>query len=103
MQRFVRMSYLVASVGGVGFFGMSVLLLGVWSHRLPGRLLGVAPGRVLQDQIRAPSPAHPLALTAAEQRGRAIYGQDGCAYCHTQQIRYIDRDVRRFGKSTLAW
>jgi cbb3-type cytochrome c oxidase subunit II len=91
VQRFVRMSYLVACVGGVGFFGMSVLLLGVW------------PGRVLQDQIRSTSPAHPLALTAAEQRGRAVYGQDGCAYCHTQQIRYIDRDVRRFGKSTLAW
>ena len=32
-----------------------------------------------------------------------IYGQDGCAYCHTQQIRYLDTDVRRFGAATLAW
>jgi mono/diheme cytochrome c family protein len=32
-----------------------------------------------------------------------IYGQNGCAYCHTQQIRYLDRDVRRFGSATLAW
>jgi cbb3-type cytochrome oxidase cytochrome c subunit/mono/diheme cytochrome c family protein len=91
MKRFVRMSYLVASVGGVGFFAMSVLLLGVW------------PGRVLEEQIRSTSPPHPLALTASEKRGRAIYGQDGCAYCHTQQIRYLDRDVRRFGNATLAW
>jgi cbb3-type cytochrome oxidase cytochrome c subunit/mono/diheme cytochrome c family protein len=91
MKRFLRMSYLVASVGGVGFFAMSVLLLGVW------------PGRVLQQQIRSTSPEHPLALTAAEQRGRIVYGQDGCAYCHTQQIRYLERDVRRFGRSTLAW
>jgi cytochrome c oxidase cbb3-type subunit II len=91
VKRFIWMSYLVASVGGVGFFAMSVLLLGVW------------PGRVLEEQIRSTSPPHPLALTASERRGRAIYGQDGCAYCHTQQIRYLDRDVRRFGKATLAW
>jgi cbb3-type cytochrome c oxidase subunit II len=70
---------------------MSVLLLGVW------------PGRVLERQIRGTSPDHPLPLTAAEERGRLIYGQDGCAYCHTQQIRYLDRDVRRFGAATLAW
>ena len=38
--RFLRMSYLVASVGGVAFFAMSVALLGIW------------PGRVLQDETR---------------------------------------------------
>jgi len=32
-----------------------------------------------------------------------IYGQDGCAYCHTQQIRSLDRDIRRFGAATMAW
>jgi cbb3-type cytochrome c oxidase subunit II len=91
MKRFLRMSYLVAGIGGLGFFAMSVLLL------------AVLPGRVLERQIRATSPSHPLPLTAGEERGRAIYGQDGCAYCHTQQIRYLDRDVRRFGAATLAW
>ena len=91
VPRLLRMSYLAAGIGGLGFFAMSVLLLGVW------------PGRVLERQIRETSPDHPLALTASEQRGRVIYGQDGCAYCHTQQIRYIDRDVRRFGAATLAW
>jgi cytochrome c oxidase cbb3-type subunit II len=91
MKRFLRMSYLAASIGGVGFFVMSILLLGVW------------PGRVLKDQIGKTSPAHPLALTASEQRGRVVYSQNGCAYCHTQQIRYLERDARRFGRSTLAW
>ena len=91
MKRFVRMSYLVASIGSVGFFAMSVLLLGVW------------PGRVLQHQIRATAPAHPLDLSASETRGRAIYAREGCAYCHTQQIRYLQRDVSRFGAATLAW
>jgi cbb3-type cytochrome c oxidase subunit III len=84
-------AYVVAGVGGVGFFAMSVLLLGIW------------PGRVLEDETRRMSPAHPLALTASEQRGREIYSRDGCAYCHTQQVRIVDSDMARFGKPTLAW
>lgn len=89
--RAVRMSYAVASIGGVVFFVMSVALLAIW------------PGRVLERQTQAMSPEHPLGLTASEQRGRAIYSREGCAYCHTQQIRYVDADVRRFGAPTLAW
>ncbi len=85
------MSYLAAGVGGLGFFAMSVLLLGVW------------PGRVLEKQIQGTSPDHPLPLTASEKRGRVIYGREGCAYCHTQQIRYLPADVARFGAATLAW
>ena len=91
MKRLLRMSYLVAGVAGLGFFAMSVLLLGVW------------PGRVLEQQIRGTSPDHPLALTASEQRGRTVYAREGCAYCHTQQIRYLPNDVARFGAATLAW
>jgi cbb3-type cytochrome oxidase cytochrome c subunit len=85
------MSYVVASVAGVAFFVMSVLLLGVW------------PGRVLEEQTRKMSPDHPLGLTASEQRGRIVYSREGCAYCHTQQIRYLPADMSRFGAPTLAW
>jgi cbb3-type cytochrome c oxidase subunit II len=85
------MSYLVASVAGVVFFAMSVALLGIW------------PGRVLESETRAMSPAHPLGLTVSERRGRAIYSREGCAYCHTQQIRYLQADMARFGAPTLAW
>lgn len=91
MKRLLRMCYVVAGLGGVGFFVMSILLLGVW------------PGRALEEQIRRTQPDHPLSLTASEQRGRVIYGREGCAYCHTQQIRYLGRDVARFGAATLAW
>src|SRR4051812_23286142 len=70
---------------------MSVVLLGVW------------PSRVLEDQTRRMSPEHPLALTASEQRGRVIYSREGCAYCHTQQVRYLHSDMLRFGAPTLAW
>jgi cytochrome c oxidase cbb3-type subunit II len=87
----LRMAYLVASIAGVAFFVMSVALLGVW------------PGRVLDRQVRAMSPEHPLGLTVSEERGRAIYAREGCAYCHTQQVRYVHADMRRFGAPTLAW
>ena len=89
--RALRMAYLVAAVAGVAFFVMSVTLLGVW------------PGRVLNRQVRAMSPERALGLTVSEERGRAIFGREGCAYCHTQQIRFVDADMRRFGAPTLAW
>ena len=89
--RILRMSYVVASIAGVAFFAMSVVLLGVW------------PGRVLENQTQAMSPPHPLGLTVSERRGRAIYSREGCAYCHTQQIRYLHSDMARFGAPTLAW
>jgi cytochrome c oxidase cbb3-type subunit 2/cytochrome c oxidase cbb3-type subunit I/II len=85
------MSYLVASVAGVVFFVLSVVLLGIW------------PGRVLEEQSLAMAPEYMLALTASEQRGRDIYSREGCAYCHTQQIRYLHSDMLRFGAPTLAW
>jgi mono/diheme cytochrome c family protein len=85
------MSYLVACVAGVGFFVMSVALLGEW------------PRRVLTEQTLAMAPAHALGLTETEERGRAIYAREGCGYCHTQQIRYLDTDIARFGSPTLAW
>ena len=89
--RALRMAYVVAVVAGLVFFVMSVSLLGVW------------PGRVLDRQVRAMSPDRALGLTVSEERGRAIYGREGCAYCHTQQIRFVAADMRRFGAPTLAW
>ncbi len=89
--RVLTMSYVVAGVAGVAFFAMSVTLLGVW------------PQRILAEQTAAMAPANPLRLTVAEERGRAIYAREGCAYCHTQQIRYTDADIERFGSPTLAW
>ncbi len=89
--RVLLMSYVVAAIAGIAFFVMSVSLLGVW------------PGRVLAEQTAAMAPEAPLGLTLAEERGRAVYAREGCAYCHTQQIRYTDADIERFGSPTLAW
>jgi cytochrome c oxidase cbb3-type subunit 2/cytochrome c oxidase cbb3-type subunit I/II len=85
------MSYLVASVAGVGFFILSVAWLGVW------------PARRLMEEASATAPEHRLALTPSEARGRLVYAREGCAYCHTQQIRFTPADIARFGAPTLAW
>jgi cytochrome c oxidase cbb3-type subunit II len=87
----VRMAYLVASVGGVLFFVMSVTLLGIW------------PKRVLEAQSAAMLPANALGMSESARRGRVVYSREGCAYCHTQQIRYLDADMSRLGAPTLAW
>ena len=89
--RILRMSYAVAAVAGIGFFAGSITLLGVW------------PTVVLNAQISATAPANALMATLSEVRGRAIYAREGCAYCHTQQIRYVEADIVRFGAPTLAW
>ena len=89
--RVLRMSYLVASVAGVGFFVLSVAWLGVW------------PARRLAEDAKRTGPAHVVALTPSEARGRVIYAREGCAYCHTQQVRFTQADIARFGAPTLAW
>ncbi|MGD9903929.1 MAG: cbb3-type cytochrome c oxidase subunit II [Vicinamibacterales bacterium] len=89
--RALRMAYVVAGVCGVAFFALSVGLLGVW------------PARVLDAETEAMAPPRPLEPTTSERRGRAVYVREGCAYCHTQQIRYLPADRARFGAPTLAW
>jgi cytochrome c oxidase cbb3-type subunit 2/cytochrome c oxidase cbb3-type subunit I/II len=78
-------------VAGVAFFVMSIVLLGEW------------PRRVLDAQTAAMGPAYVAELSASEARGRQIYAREGCAYCHTQQVRYLHSDMARFGAPTLAW
>jgi cbb3-type cytochrome c oxidase subunit I len=89
--RGLAMAYMVTGVAGVGFFALSMFLLGWW------------PGKVIATQVAATSPPNLLQLDASEQRGRLIYAREGCAYCHTQQVRYLADDIRRFGAPTLAW
>jgi cytochrome c oxidase cbb3-type subunit I/II len=89
--RWLGSVYAVASVGGLGFFALSFLVL------------GIIPARDLQAEIARTNPREVRPPTAAEQRGRLIYGRDGCAYCHTEQIRTTLADVARFGAPTAAW
>lgn len=89
--RVLGMAYLAACLAGVTFFALSVTLLGYW------------PKLVLDRQTRLMGPSFVLELGPSALRGRTIYAREGCAYCHTQQVRYLMADVARFGAPTLAW
>jgi cytochrome c oxidase cbb3-type subunit I/II len=84
-------AHVVAFGAGVGFFALSFLVL------------AIIPGKQLEREIKQAAPVTMATLTASEQRGRVIYGREGCAYCHTEQVRYLAADVRRFGAPTEPW
>jgi cytochrome c oxidase cbb3-type subunit I/II len=89
--RWLGSAYAVSSMAGLGFFALSFIVL------------GIIPARELQAEITRTLPGDVQPPTAAEQRGRSIYGRDGCAYCHTQQVRTTLADIARFGAPTAAW
>src|SRR3982074_1079228 len=84
-------AHVVAFGAGLGFFALSFLVL------------AILPGKELADRIKRVAPVTMPPLTPSEQRGRVIYGREGCAYCHTQQVRSLAADVRRFRAPNEAW
>jgi cytochrome c oxidase cbb3-type subunit 2 len=59
---------------------------------------GVIPGVVLSNTPPTPGLKP---LTAAQARGREIYVDEGCAYCHTQMVRPLQQDLV-FGRPSVA-
>jgi cytochrome c oxidase cbb3-type subunit I/II len=85
-------AYAATFGAGVLFFFLSFFALGVY------------PAIRLHEAIRKTTPpGADLALTASEQRGSHLYAVDGCAYCHSLQVRFTPADVQRFGPPTQAW
>jgi cbb3-type cytochrome c oxidase subunit I len=84
-------AYVFTGVAGFGFFLLSFVVLAVW------------PNQTLEQEIAETRPPHLPTPTASEQRGRAIYGREGCLNCHSQFVRSTVDDVRRFGSPTQAW
>jgi cbb3-type cytochrome oxidase cytochrome c subunit/cytochrome c553 len=54
-------------------------------------------------EITDSTPADWKPRTAEQERGREVYARQGCTYCHTQQVRTVEADVRRFGPATENW
>ena len=77
---------------GLLFFAVSFLALGVYPAI-----------RLHERMVRTTPPDAQLALTPQERHGQEIYGRDGCAYCHTEQVRVTPADEWRFGHPTQAW
>ncbi len=72
------MNKLLAIAGG------STLLYAVWST-----FMAVLPGIELSQ---VPPGAGVEQLTLLQQHGRDVYISEGCAYCHTQQVRPVPVD-----------
>jgi cytochrome c oxidase cbb3-type subunit I/II len=84
-------AYLITAVAGVVVFALSFYAL------------AIVPNREIEADVRRDSPTRVAHLTSAEERGRQIYGREGCVNCHTQLIRTTEADVRRFGVASQAW
>jgi cytochrome c oxidase cbb3-type subunit I/II len=84
-------AYSIVFIAGVGFFALSFAGL------------AIMPGVAMEKEIAATRPPTMLDLTATEARGREVYAVEGCAYCHTQQVRKVENDVQRFGATTRVW
>ncbi|MBS1955044.1 MAG: cbb3-type cytochrome c oxidase subunit I [Cyanobacteria bacterium SZAS-4] len=89
--KWLNMAYLSASLAGFGFFIFSFAVL------------GIIPGMALEKEVARTKPAVMLPPTPQQQAGRIVYAREGCAYCHTQQVRVVTSDVQRFGAPTKAW
>ncbi len=61
-------------------------------------LMGVVPGIVLSN---TPPTAGLHPPDARERHGRDIYVSEGCAYCHTQNVRPLKQDLV-FGRPSIA-
>ena len=90
-KRWFGASQLILFVAGIGFFVLSVVAL------------GILPGIRLEKSIRDHAPLTLEPFTPAEAKGRITYGVEGCAYCHTEQVRSTAADVRRWGPPTAPW
>jgi cytochrome c oxidase cbb3-type subunit I/II len=66
--------------------------------------LGIVPAASLHAGIIRSTPSGAsLKLSPSEARGREIYAKNGCGYCHSQQVRNLAVDIRRFGPPSSAW
>ncbi len=62
-------------------------------------LTTIVPPMVNAEMYTTDHPVHEY--TEQELRGIQIYKSEGCVYCHTQQIRHLDSDQRRYGWRTI--
>lgn len=60
--------------------------------------MGVVPGITMSETKPGPGV---MPLGAAARRGRDVYVSEGCAYCHTQQVRPLAQD-RVFGRPSTG-
>jgi cbb3-type cytochrome c oxidase subunit II len=65
--------------------------------------LGWLPAKAIERDMVAHTPPTLKAYSELELLGRHVYGREGCAYCHTQQVRRTQADQDRFGPVSQNW
>ncbi|MBV8063618.1 MAG: cytochrome c, partial [Nevskia sp.] len=78
-------------IAGVGYFFLAVLTLVILPYLAPvnnaSAVKDVGTGRIVT--VRP--------YTAQELQGRQVYIREGCFYCHSQYVRPLADEVRRYG------
>lgn len=77
-----------------------LLIFGILLVSAIGGLVQVLPS-VMQDDLVSPTE-HTEPYAALELVGRDIYIREGCSTCHSQQIRPLLAEVKRYGPFSQA-
>lgn len=77
-----------------------LLIFGILFVSAIGGLVQVLPS-IFQESLKSPT-ANTKPYGAVELAGRDIYIREGCGVCHSQQIRPLLAEVKRYGPYTRA-
>jgi cytochrome c oxidase cbb3-type subunit 2 len=78
----------------------ALLIFGILLVSAIGGLVQIVPS-LLQPSLKTPS-ANARVYTALELVGRDIYIREGCSVCHSQQIRPLLAEIKRYGPYSRA-
>ena len=77
-----------------------LLIFGILFVSSIGGLVQVLPS-IFQESLKTPAE-NTVPYSAVELTGRDVYIREGCAVCHSQQVRPLLAEVRRYGPYTRA-
>ena len=93
----------VALIAGVGFLGLATLTQGILPMAEPQSRTNKVTRVVRTDlgQLKW-TEYHATDYTPLEQQGRKVYLREGCWYCHSQFVRPVTGESRRWGPVSQA-
>jgi cytochrome c oxidase cbb3-type subunit I/II len=93
----------VALVAGIGFFFLAVITQGILPLLEPTARTSKVTSAVRTDfgQLKW-MVAEATDYTPTQQLGRSVYLREGCWYCHSQYVRPVTGETRRWGPVTEA-
>lgn len=77
-----------------------LLIFGILFVSSIGGLVQVLPS-IFQESLKTPAE-NTVPHNAVELTGRDIYIREGCAVCHSQQVRPLLAEIKRYGPYTRA-